>query len=399
MPPARSSVESLLARLGRLFVGMVDRLANANTQTRLFWVRVTEGVAIADLWGQFAAGARASYDLYAAELDWSTFEGHKGPKRSLKIGRALFWAMLMKLSPSRRVFLLTALVFVALALISSRNSGVLIPCAALLLLLALELADRVTMKRDLEIARDIQRWLVPSAPPHVNGVDIAFATRPANTVSGDYYDAFLRPASAVSGEHLLLAVADVAGKSVPAALLMATIQASLRTLAAAPATLQELVSGLNRYASAHSLAGARFTTAFVAELDTATFDLAYINAGHVLPVLLRASGSVERLEIGGLPLGIKPDTAYECGRVTLNRGDLLAVLTDGVTEAENEREEEYGEPRLLELFRRPGEDSAAGELKRIMSAVDAFVGNARQHDDITALVLLLPAGEASTARS
>jgi sigma-B regulation protein RsbU (phosphoserine phosphatase) len=241
------------------------------------------------------------------------------------------------------------------------------------------------MKRDLEIARDIQRWLVPSTPPSLPGIDIAFATRPANTVSGDYYDAFPRP-----GERLMLAVADVAGKSVPAALLMATIQASLRTLAAERATLLELVAGLNRYASAHSLAGARFTTAFLAELDLATLDLTYVNAGHVPPVLLRASGGFERLEDGGLPLGIRAEASYDSGRVRLERGDLLAILTDGVTEAENENAEEYGEERLLGLFRRPAQASAAAELKEIMSAVDAFVGTARQHDDITALVLLLP---------
>src|SRR5208283_4359614 len=134
--------------------------------------------------------------------------------------------------------------------------------------------------------------------------------------------------------RLLLAVADVAGKSVPAALLMATIQASLRTLAAERATLLELVVGLNRYASAHSLAGARFTTAFLAELDLATLELAYVNAGHVPPVLLRASGRIERLEDGGLrPSGARAEASYDSGQVKLERGDLLAILTDGVTEA------------------------------------------------------------------
>jgi sigma-B regulation protein RsbU (phosphoserine phosphatase) len=399
MPSSRPGLAGLIERLGKAIVGVFDRASGATRGTRSFWARITEGVALADLWGQFAAGARASYELYAAELDWPSFEGRQGLKRSLRIGRALFWAMLMKLSPSRRLFLLVALLLSLFALLASQNSLVLLSSAALLLLLALELSDRVTMKRDLEIARDIQHWLVPTAPPRVEGVDIAFATRPANTVSGDYYDAFLRPAPGADGERLLLVVADVAGKSVPAALLMATIQASLRTLAMAPATLPELVAGLNRYASAHSLAGARFTTAFLAELDTATFELAYINAGHVPPVLLRASGGIERLEEGGLPLGIRPETPYESGRLTLQRGDLLAVLTDGVTEAENEQGDEYGEPRLLELFQGPPAASAAGELKRIMSAMDAFVGHARQHDDITALVLLLPAGETPTERS
>jgi sigma-B regulation protein RsbU (phosphoserine phosphatase) len=375
-----------------------ERIGHAAGRAGSFWERVTDGLAAEELWQQFTSGARASYELYAAELDWSSFEGRHGLKRSLRIAGALFWAMLMKLSPPRRLFMLGVLVLVAMSLAANSAGMVLVVSVGLLVLLALELADRVTMKRDLEIARDIQRWLVPSAPPRIEGGDIAFATRPANTVSGDYYDAFLRPAVAPGGERLLLAVADVAGKSVPAALLMATIQASLRTLAAERATLLELVAGLNRYASAHSLAGARFTTAFLAELDLATLELAYVNAGHVPPVLLRTSGRVERLEAGGLPLGIKADAAFESGQVQLERGDLLAILTDGVTEAENERDEEFGEARLLRLFERPAQASAAAALKEIMSAVDAFVGGERQHDDITALVLLLPA-EGSTAQS
>ena len=380
-------------RLDEVADKVVEGIGHTVDRARSFWARVTDGLAVEELWAQFTSGAQASYELYSAELDWSRFEGRHGLKRSLAIVRALFWAMLMKLSPPRRLFLLAVLALVVVSVVAGSGPMVLLFSLGLLILLALELADRVTMKRDLEIARDIQRWLVPSTPPRIDGIDIAFATRPANTVSGDYYDAFLRP-----GERLLVAVADVAGKSVPAALLMATIQASLRTLAAERATLLELVTGLNRYASAHSLAGARFTTAFLAELDLATLELAYVNAGHVPPVLLRASGRVERLEDGGLPLGIRANASYDSGQVKLERGDLLAILTDGVTEAENEGGEEYGEARLLELFRRPAQASAAAELKQIMSGVDAFVGAARQHDDITALILLLPA-EGSTARS
>ncbi len=375
------------SRLGEAAAKVGDRIGHSAGRIGSFWERVTEGLAVQELWAQFASGARASYELYAAELDWSKFEGRQGLQRSAGVGRALFWAMLMKLSPPRRLFLLTVLVLPTVGAVAAGSVAVLVlVLVGVLILLALELADRVTMKRDLEIARDIQRWLVPSAPPQIDGIDIAFATRPANTVSGDYYDAFLRP-----GDRLLLAVADVAGKSVPAALLMATIQASLRTLAAERATLLELVAGLNRYASAHSLAGARFTTAFLAELDLATLDLAYVNAGHVPPVLLRATGRIERLEDGGLPLGIRANASFESGQTKLERGDLLAILTDGVTEAENGQGEEYGEERLLKLFQRPAQASAAAALKEIMSAVDAFVGAARQHDDITALILLLPA--------
>jgi phosphoserine phosphatase RsbU/P len=124
---------------------------------------------------------------------------------------------------------------------------------------------------------------MPSKAPDVPGFDIAFTTRPANTVAGDYYDAFFRP-----NERLLIVVADVAGKSVPAALLTATLQASLRTLAALPGSLVELVGQVNRYSCEQSLNGLRFTTAFVAELEPATGCLTYVNAGHNWPILRRA---------------------------------------------------------------------------------------------------------------
>ena len=165
--------------------------------------------------------------------------------------------MVMKLSPGRRVLFVIALVLLAFPGFDFRYNSLefkmpnlaFFGAVALVILLALELADRVTMKRDLEIAREIQSWLMPAMPPQAPGVDIAFATRPANTVAGDYYDAFFRPNSGecVSqpdtpphNAHLLLVVADVAGKSVPAALLMATLQASVRTLAEVSTSLVEL---------------------------------------------------------------------------------------------------------------------------------------------------------------
>src|ERR1700683_4169097 len=127
------------------------------------------------------------------------------------------------------------------------------------------------MKRDVEIAREIQRWLVPRRAPDVPGVDIAFATRPAKTIGGDYFDVFRRAADG----PLLMAVADVSGKSVPAAMLMATFQGSLRALAGASGTPAEFGRGLNRQVCANSQNG-RFTTAFLAELDPATGALRYL---------------------------------------------------------------------------------------------------------------------------
>jgi len=368
-------------RFGQSF----DRMAG---RTSALWQDITGGMALDQLWEDFKADAQAGYKFYSKDLDWTSFEQHKKWKRRGYIARALAWALLRKLSPARRVFLLLTIAFVIFTLLHGGGDGPLVIITlALLLLLALELADRVTMKRDLEIAREIQRWLVPESPPSVEGAEIAFATRPANTVSGDYYDAFIRNQPDGNG-RLLLVVADVAGKSIPAALLMATIQASLRSLAASPLTLSELVLGLNRYACANSMAGARFTTAFLAEWDIGRKILTYINAGHNPPVLRRPSGAIERLEASGLPLGIMLERGYIEGETAFGSGDLLVVFTDGVVEAENAAEEEFGEARLLACLNTLQPASAAEALRTIVSSVDAFVGPTRQHDDITTLVML-----------
>jgi len=392
-----SGPEAFAEKAGNLFTRIGRHLD-------VFWQRVTEGLEVQVLWTQFVAEARASYSLYTREVDWAALERESGARRVFRTASALFWAMLLKLSPARRVFLLIALALGVLALTSARIektdggvltqlpgnfSFVLLALGGLVFLLALELADRVTMKRDLEIAREIQRWLVPAVPPQVPGVDIAFATRPANTVGGDYYDAFLRGPHPTdpAATRLFLVVADVAGKSVPAALLMATFQASLRSLALTPGSLPELVAGLNRYACAHSLGGRRFTTAFFAELDPTTRALTYIGAGHNAPVLRRTSGRLERLEASSLPLGIDAQVRYECGTATLEAGDLLVIFTDGLVDAVNAKDEDYSESRLLEALRPASDASAAQTLKSLMGAVDAFVGQARQHDDITCLIL------------
>jgi serine phosphatase RsbU (regulator of sigma subunit) len=400
-----SDLDDLFSRLGARLDRVWQRLTEEGffrrvaTAVRDFWERVTEGLDIQDLWAQFVAEARASYSLYAKEVNWEALRRESRGRRILKTAGALFWAMILKLSPARRVFLLIALVLTVFSLqvqVASKGGAVsatgpnpfaLLSIAALLVLLALELADRVIMKRDLEIAREIQRWLVPEVPPQVPGVEVAFTSRPANTVGGDYYDAFLLHGDGAGQPQLLLVVADVAGKSVPAALLMATFQASLRSLAVMPGSLRELVAGINRYACAHSLGGRRFTTACFAELDPATRTLTYIRAGHNAPIIRRASGDLEHLETGDLPLGIDPNVRFTCGVTTLAAGDCLLIFTDGLVEAVNAVGEELGETRLLSALKVCSRESAEKALKDIIAAVDAFAGRTRQHDDITCLVL------------
>ena len=386
----------------------------AYAQWRGFWRQVTDGLEIDQLWSQFIADARSGYRLYSREVDRTHPAHWTRRQRLVHVLKQFFWTILMKLSPARRVVLLVALVLLVLPNITFRSGDFELTGTQLrflgsllvLLLLLLEVADRVTMKRDLEIAREIQLWLVPGAPPSLPGLDVSFVNRPANTVAGDYYDVFpldaeltgtpaegdgpagvFRPGGAGQGaRRVLLVVADVAGKSLPAALLMATFQASLRSLCAAFRSLPELLAGLNSYACVHSRGGRRFTTAFLAECDLVTGELAYVNAGHNPPLLQRCSGTMEKLETGGPPVGIRPDSAYNCGLLRLEAGDCLIVYTDGLVEAENGRGEEYGEARLAGMVAASGGLAAAQLLDRLMGDVQSFVGNTAQRDDITCLV-------------
>ena len=225
--------------------------------------------------------------------------------------------------------------------------------------------------------------LLPSEPPDVPGLDMAFAMRPQNTVAGDYYEAIYPLEVEGSAPRLLVAIADVAGKSMPAALLMATFQASLHTMLAAGAPFDQIAEGLNRYASAHSLEGLRFTTAFLAEIDVESLAMRYVNAGHNPPILQRRSGATERLEEGAIPFGIFGDVVYPCTEIALAAGDRLVMFTDGVAEAQNDDNEQYGELRLLQQLVGAGRERAVETVRRVMSSVDNFVGAAQQHDDIT----------------
>ena len=362
-----------------------------------FWLRVTEGLELNQLWKQFHADARAGFRLY--KKDFSARAPSETRHSFFHTAQEFAWALLEKLSPARRVLLLLGvllLIFPAGGFSYQGKSGEVqieeldlhfFGGALIFVLLMLEVADRVVMKRDLEIARDIQKWLLPAIPPEVPGLSIAFATRAANTVAGDYYDVFPRPATNASESRFLLAVADVAGKSIPAALLMATFQASLKTLSSVPCSLTDLITGMNRYASTNSQEGRRFTTAFLAEFDAGSRALTYINAGHNAPILRRVSGAIERLEKGGLPLGIDPHAVYQSDTLSLQPGDWLVIFTDGVIEAFNKSDVEYGEQQLLNVLQ-SGVDARPQELlRRIMSDLDTFVGETAQHDDITCMLI------------
>jgi sigma-B regulation protein RsbU (phosphoserine phosphatase) len=353
---------------------------------------------LSQLWSQFEKDARSGYRFYSADLAHETDE-QSWFRRSWDITKKLFWAILEKLTPARRVLLLFGLIllfFPTGGFTFGNKAGEvhvvefdfrLWGGVFLLVVLLLELADRVVMKRDLEIAKDIQTWLLPGAPLQLPGYQIAYATRPANTVAGDYYDVILRPGVAPGEDRVLFVVGDVAGKSIPAAMLMATFQASLRTLSSSHISLAELIVGLNRYACTNSQGGVRFTTAFLAELDPATGNIVYVNAGHNAPILRKSSGTVERLEAGGIPLGILSDAVHQTGSARLSADDWLVIFTDGVVEAVNTKGEEYEEPQLIRLVDSAAMSAPPELLRRMLAELDTFVGNTPQHDDMTCLLL------------
>ncbi len=243
-------------------------------------------------------------------------------------------------------------------------------------------AAQARLERDVEIAHEVQTRLFPRRDPEIPGLECHGVCLPALGVSGDYYD-FLPLEAGRTG----IAVGDVAGKGLPAALLMASLQGSLRSLAPlsqeGPAIL---AAELN--AQLHALTERnRFTTFFWAVFDEKPRALTWVNAGHNAPMLLRTSGVVERLSPSGPPLGALPAAAYREATTALSTGDVLVIYTDGVTEAVDTAEQEFGEARLEALLRAGSREDAAALGDRILAAVRAFEAGAPQNDDITLVVV------------
>jgi sigma-B regulation protein RsbU (phosphoserine phosphatase) len=252
-----------------------------------------------------------------------------------------------------------------------------------------ETAKRARLNREIEIAREVQERLFPQQIPAVPGLDCAGTCRPASRVGGDYYD-FL----ALERGGLGIAIGDISGKGIPAALLMASLQASLRGQAMDGGhDLARLMTRVNRLVHDASPDN-RYATFFYGQYDPATRRLDYVNAGHNPPILLRCDGSkVIRLEEGGMVVGLMPDAAYSQASVVLRTGDVVVGFTDGISEAMNALDEEWGEERLLEALRSQGGDVVASRIvERIFERADAFVAGAPQHDDMTLVVVrVLPA--------
>jgi phosphoserine phosphatase RsbU/P len=244
----------------------------------------------------------------------------------------------------------------------------------------LEVADRLSLKNDLEIAREIQQAMLPRKAYQAGGLDAFGMTRPANTVGGDFYDIIGLPDGRV-----LLALGDVAGKGSPAALLMALLLAMMRTLVDEGLEGAALLTRLNAQIVKHAPAS-RFITLFVAILEPASGGLVYVNAGQNPPLLRRARGSYERLQEGGIALGMFEFATYTTGRVTLDPGDVLVMYSDGITEAENPAGDAFDEAGLERVVNSRTWSSARELGWAAFEAVEQHADGKRLLDDLTVLV-------------
>jgi hypothetical protein len=342
--------------------------------------------------------AQDTFRFLTREVDLADLSSRPWYERQPKTLWRFFLAVAYRLSPWRRALFAGAVLVLALGWLRfllglaefgpfslrplfTLSAWLISAATVLFFLLTLELRDKLSLKGDLEIARQIQFGLLPFEPLDRDGVTIVSAMRPANTVGGDYFDVI-----DLGESRLAIAIGDVAGKGMPAALLMALLQGSLRTLLSAGFRGEELATKLNAHLCAN-IPSNRLITFFYGELDTATGGLRYVNAGHNPPFLLPVGERAARLAATAMALGVTMDTTFPSMTLDLDRGDRLLLYTDGVTEAANRRDEEYGEPRLetyLDAHRgEPGRQLIDG----VVADVLRFCDTARPRDDMTLMCL------------
>jgi sigma-B regulation protein RsbU (phosphoserine phosphatase) len=375
-----------------------------------FFDTYTRDLKAEDLQRLFTRDTREAYRFFARHIDLTALDGLPWHRRLLQHVKLLFMAFAMKLSPARRIVYGASLLFAVFGLLTLLHgarllrapvgnvtivvpgpafpdgTGSLVIALVLMnLLVLLEVADRLSLKNDLEIARDIQQAMLPAGLFSAPGVETAGLSRPANTVGGDFYD--ILP---IDHGRLVVAVGDVAGKGSPAALLMALLLAMMRTLVPLmekdglePA---ELVARLNVQVMRHAPAS-RFITLFYGVFDTRSGELTYVNAGHTPPLLMRAGGAVDRLGQGGVALGMFEQSKYVAEHTVIHVDELLAIYSDGITEAENPAGRPFDESGLESALRLRRDDSISDIGQAIVAAVEKHTGDNRLADDLTVLLL------------
>ena len=380
------------------------------SRLRSFFDVYTKDLTADDLQRLFTRETREAYLFFTRGTDPGAFAHLPWHKRAFEHARLLFLAFTMKLTPARRMVYAVALLLAFIGLVNLfRGIGLVrvgptlpfgidfgvpgpmfrqgtwslfLAFALMNLLVLLEVADRLSLKNDLEIAREIQQAMLPREPYNAPGLETAGLSRPANTVGGDFYD--ILP---LDDGRVVVAVGDVAGKGSPAALLMALLLAILRTLVDERLEPADLVTRLILQVSRHA-PGTRFITLLFAVYDPASGILTYVNAGHMPPLLVRHDGSSERLADGGIALGMFTQSTYAAGHVTIEPEDLLAIYSDGITEAENPHGVPFDEEGLETALRAHSHDSSLpGVGAAVVRAVEQHTADKRFADDLTILLL------------
>jgi len=401
-PPRPGTAERLEDAAARLGVG------HAYT----FFETYTRDLNSQDLRRIFTLEAPEAYRFFVKNVDEDVLAAMPWHTRWTTRIRLLFVAFTSRLSPARRAIYGLAVVAAVLGALSSIHGVKLmwLPTAPLVgphvgipvldlgdgtfwlmtafllmnLLVLLEVADRLTLKRDLEIAREIQLAMLPQEMVVGGGIEAYGYTRPANTVGGDFYDVL-----PMADGRLVIALGDVAGKGSPAALLMALTLAILRTLVDEKLPPTTLMERLNVQVSRHA-PSSRFVTLCLAIFDPATGGLTYLNAGQTPPILRRVHGAIDRLTEGGVALGMFELATYTAGETVLAPGDVLVFYSDGITEAENRAGVPFDDGGLIETIERHWWEDAATIGTAIVSAVQAHAVETRLADDLTVLAIRRP---------
>ncbi len=268
------------------------------------------------------------------------------------------------------------------------QTGLALENAELLQNLTTEITQRERVSREMEIAREVQERLFPQTYPSVPGIDLAGYCRPAQAIGGDYYDFFV-----LADGRLALALGDISGKGISAALLMASLRASLRSIASLQqGYLASLIRHVNNLVY-ESSTNNRYATFFYAEYDPTTSLLTFVNAGHNPPYILRGSQTIP-LEATGTVVGLLPDAEFAQATVLMHPGDVLVAFTDGISEAMNHQDEEWGEDRMITTARQLLDEPDCAHTARqvldcMLEAADKFTSGAPQHDDMTLLVCMI----------
>ncbi|MDE2995790.1 MAG: PP2C family protein-serine/threonine phosphatase [Bacteroidota bacterium] len=356
-----------------------NRFKNVINDASRYTQNVIDDFARGDLPDELRRDFRETYDFYVTDEERRHLAQMGSFKRSILSAWYIARGLFMKLGYSRRLLVLLALVL-AWGGVTDGGEDTFVGFILLFFVLGLELKDKTEARVELQEGRAVQLAIMPASIPHLDGWEIWIHSTPANDVGGDLVDHLM-----TDTDRLALTLGDVAGKGLPAALMAAKLQATLRAIAPDESDLSARAAKLNRIIRRDGLPN-RFISVLHAEVSPQSDTVRYVNAGHHPPIHLREDGCRE-LERGDPAIGLSVDAKYGSQEVTLAQGDLLIIYSDGVTEARNEIGRFYSDERFLELVQYCHGMSAHALGERILESVTDFVQQARQSDDLSLIIL------------